>query len=68
MNNTKIDKAVFYRLGQTQTYSCIFYKNNVIVGNFFDVMGVFIPDIEEWLKAKYTGIKIEMGTVDTPNA
>jgi hypothetical protein len=60
MNNNKIDKAIFYKLGQTQTYACVFYKDNNIVGNFLDVMETFIPDIKEWLKQKYTGIEIEM--------
>jgi hypothetical protein len=60
MENIKIDKAVFYRLGETQTYACVFYKNGNPVGNFLDTLGVFIPDVKEWLETKYTGIKIEM--------
>jgi hypothetical protein len=58
MKENKVDKAVFYRLGETQTYACIFYKNDVIVGNFLDCQGVFIPDVQEWLKTKYPGIEI----------
>jgi hypothetical protein len=60
MGKSEIDKAVFYRLGQTQTYACVFYKENVAVGNFLDVMGAFISDLQEWLKEKYPNIQIEV--------
>ena len=60
MNKCKVDKAVFYRLGQTQTYACVFYKDNNHVGDFLDTMGLFIPDAQEWLKEKYPNIKIEV--------
>jgi len=60
MGNNKVDKAVFYQLGQTQTYACVFYKDGNPVGSFLDTMGAFIPDIKEWLSTKYQDIKIEI--------
>ena len=36
MSGTAIDKAIIYRLGETQTYACVLFKNGVPVGNFLE--------------------------------
>jgi hypothetical protein len=55
----KIDKAVFYHLGD-QIYACYMYKSGMAIGNMTDTTGSFIPAAKEWLQNKYPGITVEL--------
>lgn len=59
-SHTKIDTAVFQRIGATQTYAGALYKNGSLAGNLPDIMGAFIPGVTKKLKTNYPGIVIEM--------
>jgi hypothetical protein len=60
MGKSKIVKAVYSKLGQTQTYHRVLYNENNTVEGCRDVSGPLVHDDQEELKQKYPGIQIEV--------
>jgi len=60
MDDCEADKAVLRRLGQTQSYECVLYKNNIPIGIPRDVRGMFFDDYQKSLKEKHPNIQIKV--------